>query len=102
MNSRPSGDWTATTRLSPAGSWKLTVLNETSTDSMVTVVEMFWAIPAAGISPGLALATATSLVELFARYRHEIPVLMWGTVEIARGRVDARDLLDRLKAITSR
>ena len=40
--------------------------------------------------------------ELFARYRHEIPVLMWGTVEIARGRVDARDLLDRLKAITSR
>jgi hypothetical protein len=39
---------------------------------------------------------------LFARYRHEIPVLMCGTEEIARGRVDARDLGDRLRALTSR
>jgi glutaredoxin len=39
---------------------------------------------------------------LFARYRHEIPVLMCGTQEIARGRVDARDLLNRLAAFTSR
>jgi glutaredoxin len=41
-------------------------------------------------------------VDLFARYRHEIPVLLCGTAEIARGKVDARDLLDRLKAVTSR
>ena len=40
--------------------------------------------------------------ELFARYRFEIPVLSCGEVEIARGRVDARDLLDRLRTATSR
>jgi hypothetical protein len=39
---------------------------------------------------------------LFARYRNEIPVLTCGTVEIARGRVDVRDLLDHLRAVTSR
>jgi glutaredoxin len=39
---------------------------------------------------------------LFARYRYAIPVLSFGEIEIARGRVDARDLVDRLKAVTSR
>jgi glutaredoxin len=39
---------------------------------------------------------------VFARYRYEIPVLICGTQEIARGKVDARDLLNRLAAITSR
>lgn len=38
---------------------------------------------------------------LFARYRYEIPVLTCGTIEIARGRVDTRDLVDRLKTLTS-
>lgn len=33
---------------------------------------------------------------LFARYRHEIPVLLVDGEEVARGRVDARQLLDRL------
>jgi glutaredoxin len=40
--------------------------------------------------------------ELLARYRHGIPVLVCGTEEIARGRVDARDLVDRLRDLTSR
>jgi len=40
--------------------------------------------------------------ELFARYRHAIPVLVCGAEEIARGRVDARDLVDRLRGLTSR
>jgi hypothetical protein len=39
--------------------------------------------------------------DLFARYRYEIPVLVCGTEEIARGRVDARDLVERLKTLTS-
>ena len=56
--------------------------------------------PAGGFS--VSESAITRDAELCARYRHELPVLMWGTVEIARGRVDARDLLDRLKAITSR
>jgi glutaredoxin len=38
---------------------------------------------------------------LFARYRYEIPVLACGTEEIARGRVDGRDLVDRLRTLTS-
>jgi glutaredoxin len=37
-----------------------------------------------------------------ARYRHDIPVLACEGEEIARGRVDARDLVDRLRALTSR
>ena len=39
---------------------------------------------------------------LFARYRYDIPVLLCGTTEIARGRVDPRDLVERLRALTSR
>lgn len=40
--------------------------------------------------------------ELFARYRYAIPVLVCGAEEIARGRVDARDLVERLKSLTLR
>ena len=39
---------------------------------------------------------------LFARYRYEIPVLRMGAVEIARGRIGERDLLERLNAVISR
>jgi hypothetical protein len=39
---------------------------------------------------------------LFARYRYEIPVLRMGEVEIARGRIGERDLLERLNAVISR
>jgi glutaredoxin len=39
--------------------------------------------------------------ELFARYRYEIPVMLLDGVEIARGRIGERDLLEKLRRLTS-
>jgi glutaredoxin len=38
----------------------------------------------------------TSDAALFARYRHEIPVLLRNGEEIARGRITDRELVERL------
>ena len=38
----------------------------------------------------------TTRDELFARYRHEIPVVLRDGVEIARGRIDDRQLIARI------
>ena len=50
---------------------------------------------------GLALAERDirSDPELDALYRHDIPVLLWDGREVARHRVTAEDLRDRLEAL---
>jgi hypothetical protein len=40
----------------------------------------------------------TAHEHLFARYRHEIPVLLQADVELARGRIDEQRLVAILKA----
>jgi glutaredoxin len=40
----------------------------------------------------------TTDAALFARYRYEIPVVMKDGVELARGRVSERELVDALRA----
>jgi glutaredoxin len=42
----------------------------------------------------------TSDAELFARYRHDIPVVVSGDRELARGRISERELSDALRAIS--
>lgn len=43
----------------------------------------------------------TTDAELFARYRFEIPVLLRDGGEIARGRIDGRELIRLLGRVTS-
>ena len=40
----------------------------------------------------------TGSADLFARYRHEIPVVLMNGVEIARGRIDDRQLVELIQA----
>ena len=43
----------------------------------------------------------TAHAELFAQYRHEIPVVLKDGRELARGRIDDRELVRLLRRITS-
>ncbi len=54
-----------------------------------------------GLQPAYELAVEeidiTGDETLYARYRHDVPVLLVDGEEVARGRVDARHLADLLK-----
>ena len=53
----------------------------------------------AGLGIALVVRDVREDAELLRRYRYEIPVLLWGEVELARHRVSAEELNLRLQKL---